>query len=127
MPPASLSAKPRHEARAEDGEDGREPDPPRRRAGERADAGASGARSRRPPAVRVPRSISPPLPAEDARQALLPGRRDDGVDRVVDGDDPDEAALVVDDRHGQQVVAGDDLGDLVLVGEDADRDRLVGS
>ena len=56
------------------------------------------------------------LPAEDAREALLPGRRDDRVDRVVDGHDPDQPLLVVDDGHGQQVVVGDDLGDLVLVG-----------
>ena len=45
--------------------------------------------------------------------------------RVVDGDDALEPALVVDDRHGQQVVAGDDLGDLVLVGQHADGHRLV--
>ena len=37
---------------------------------------------------------------------------------------PGQAALVVDDRHGQQVVAGDDLGHLVLVGQHADGDRL---
>ena len=45
--------------------------------------------------------------------------------RVVDGDDAHQAAVVVDDRDGEQVVVGDDLGHLVLVGEDADRDRLV--
>ena len=47
------------------------------------------------------------------------------VDRVVDGDDAHQATLVIDDRHGQQVVARDDLRDLVLGCEHAHRDGLV--
>ena len=44
-----------------------------------------------------------------AAHAPAPARGQDRVDGVVHGDDPDELALSVDDRHGQQVVAGDDL------------------
>src|SRR5207249_7234404 len=61
---------------------------------------------------------------EQSRQPLLPRGGQDRVDRVVDRDDPREPPLVVDDWYGEQVVVGDDLRDLVLVGEDADRDRL---
>ena len=87
-------------------------DPPGGRRGERAAAPGIG-------------SDPPASPREEARQALLPGGRQDGVDRVVDGHDPHEPAVVVDDRDGEQVVVGDDLGDLVLVGHHADGDRLV--
>ena len=38
---------------------------------------------------------------------------------------PTRRSSVVDDRHGQQVVAGDDAGDVVLVGQHVDGDRLV--
>ncbi|GIW19984.1 MAG: hypothetical protein KatS3mg065_0280 [Chloroflexota bacterium] len=64
-------------------------------------------------------------PSEELRQPLLPGRRQDRVDGVVDGHDPDEPPLVVDDRHGEEVVAGDDRRHVVLVVEDPDRDRIA--
>ena len=40
----------------------------------------------------------------------------DDVDDIIDGDDADQFVLFVDDRNRQQVVAGDVLGHLLLVG-----------
>ena len=48
----------------------------------------------------------------------------DDVDDVVDRDDADELVLLVDDRHGEQVVRRDLPRDFFLVGVDADADEL---
>src|SRR5450756_873250 len=54
------------------------------------------------------------LSAVEPRQAPLPGGRDDLVERVVGSDDAVHVLLVVDDRHGQQIILGDRLGHGIL-------------
>ncbi len=114
----------------EDGEQGREADAGdgRRYAPGRDARGGHLARAR-PPCADVGHARPGPspraAPAVDPRQAPLPGRREDRVDarrrrsRCPGGGRPASTT-----GHGEQVVARDDLGDLVLVGEDVDRHRL---
>ena len=94
MPPASLSAKPLTRPGPEHGQDASEQPDGAERGSRRATAARErtarsrgrGARRRPPeprgPARRLRRAIGPSGigAAEDARQALLPGGRDDGVD-----------------------------------------------
>ena len=40
----------------------------------------------------------------------------DDVDDIINGDDADQLVLFVDDRDRQQIITGDALGDLFLVG-----------
>jgi hypothetical protein len=49
---------------------------------------------------------------------------DDRIDDVVDGDDAEHVALVVDDRDGEEVVLLDETCDFLAVDERADADRL---
>ena len=55
---------------------------------------------------------------------VLGGLLGDDVDDVIDGDDTEHTTVYVGDRHGQQVVAGHDLGDFFLVGIGFDADRV---
>src|SRR5512143_2097935 len=71
------------------------------------------------PGLRALREAAARVAAADglavhARDALLPGRRDDLVERVVGGDDAVEFVLLVHHRHGQQVVLGDHLRHALL-------------
>ena len=75
----------------------------------------------------------------EARLEVVLGQRADGahavdvlgrllhdhVDDVVVRDDADQPAVVVEDGHGQQVVAGDLLGHLLAVVGDLDADGVV--
>src|SRR5262249_61002780 len=54
---------------------------------------------------------APPSSPEQLGQARPPLLRQDQVDRVVDGHDPQQLVRVVDDGNGQQVVMGDRAGD----------------
>ena len=66
--------------------------------------------------TRAARSLAP---RSGARHAPPPAGRQDGVDRVVDGHDPGQPPLGVDDRDGEQVVARDDARHVVAVGRHA--------
>src|SRR6476646_6683714 len=101
MPPASLSAK------------------PETMPGPRT-ARVAAKRARRPK-----RRATTGLADSDTWQPPPAGRRSDRVQRVIYRDDALEMALVVNDRHGQQVVAGDHAGDVVLIVEHLDRDGLL--
>jgi len=57
---------------------------------------------------------------EELRYLLLPGCRNDLVQRVVRSDDALQPVLIVDDGHRQQVVLGDDMRHIVLTVADVD-------
>ena len=63
--------------------------------------------------------------AVQARQALLPVVRDDRLQRVVERHDAEQAALLVHDRDGEQVVLGHDAADLLFVDIGRDLDQVV--
>ncbi len=48
------------------------------------------------------------------------------IDYIVDGDDPLEFILLIDDRDRQQIVLGDNLRHLLLVGFGADAEHVAG-
>ena len=56
---------------------------------------------------------------------VLGGLVGQNVDRIVDGDDADEHALVVQDRHGREVVALHLTGHILLIVCDLHRNDVV--
>ena len=137
MPPASLPAMPGDEPGPHDRQEREQAAPPRKRAAKaQAAIDASSQRRRVPrptrparPAASRPRRATGHGPLGPARRvaAGAAARRRAATVSIASSTVtmPTSRPLVVDDRHGQQVVVGDDLGDLVLVGQDADGDRLV--
>ena len=101
-----------HQPRAQDAQDRGQADAIDRARGERQDRGPH-------------RSEVPEVRPKMRGILIRAGRRQQRVDGVVDGDDALEVTLAVHDRHGQQVVAGHDLGDLLLAGVGPDRHGLV--
>ena len=131
MPPASLPATPAMipgPITARNASSPRRRNRPRRRG-----TGTCGSRAAIPRGAAITASRSPRpmvtgrrLPRARTRAAAAaPGGGRDRVDRVVDRDDADEPALVVDHGHGQQVVVGDGLGDRLGRLQGAHRDGLV--
>ena len=121
MPPASLPAIPAMRPGPMTARKASRPRRPRNRPRRRRNSSALN----RSEAPQVEPHASGQLRDDGRSDPAPPAGRQDRVDGVVHGDDADEPPLGVDHRDGQQVVAGDHAGDLVAVGQDVDRDRLV--